>query len=357
MIRKSTILLFLAFLLCLLSPGFYVGCSDDDESSDPTPTATPTATPTPTPPPNEPPDTTITGGPDIATSFPVVFSYIGQDAEDPVESLTYAIRLDAGAWSEWTAQTTASFSDLAEGDHVFEVKARDILGAEDPTPASKTFTVHLSSDTESPETWVSDGPTGTIHFDDVRFVFSGSDNATATENLLFSWKLDAQDWSGYSTVTEIFWDDLAEGSHTFEVRARDEAGNVDPTPARNDFTIDLTYYGFFMNPGYASQSVPAGTEAVFQVDLANTGSLNGTFQFSLGSQVPSDWSATFCLSNGQCVVGVISLEFPAGATDFMTLHIYTAASPPGTQGSATLTAVCLEDTSVTASSTATAIIQ
>ncbi len=30
----------------------------------------------------------------------------------------------------------------------------------------------------------------------------------------------------------------AEGAHTFSVRAKDAAGNVDPTPATQTFTID-----------------------------------------------------------------------------------------------------------------------
>src|SRR5439155_18191412 len=39
--------------------------------------------------------------------------------------------------------TTASFSGLAAGQHTFEVKALDLAGNEDPTPASQTFTVRL----------------------------------------------------------------------------------------------------------------------------------------------------------------------------------------------------------------------
>jgi predicted phage tail protein len=38
----------------------------------------------------------------------------------------------------------------------------------------------------------------------------------------------------------ITYTDLAEGSYTFEVRAIDPAGNVDPTPATRSFTIDTT---------------------------------------------------------------------------------------------------------------------
>ena len=43
-----------------------------------------------------------------------------------------------------------------------------------------------------------------------------------------------------SKGTELTSDELADGPHTFEVQATDEAGNTDPSPASVDFTIDAT---------------------------------------------------------------------------------------------------------------------
>ena len=91
---------------------------------------------------NTPPDTVITGGPSGPVSTaPVTFSFTGTDNLTPVGNLVFAWRLDGGPWSELTAVTTATLTTLAAGPHTFEVKARDLAGNEDPTPAQASFTV------------------------------------------------------------------------------------------------------------------------------------------------------------------------------------------------------------------------
>ena len=91
---------------------------------------------------NTPPDTQITGGPTGQISVTdVTFTFTGTDNLTPVDILRFAWRLDGGAWSEFQTATTASVTNLAPGPHTFEVKARDLAGNEDPTPAQATFTV------------------------------------------------------------------------------------------------------------------------------------------------------------------------------------------------------------------------
>ena len=89
-----------------------------------------------------PPDTLITGGPSgpVSTST-VTFSFAGTDHLTPAGSLRFAWRLDGGPWSEFSAATAATFPDLATGPHAFEVRALDLAGNEDPTPAQASFTV------------------------------------------------------------------------------------------------------------------------------------------------------------------------------------------------------------------------
>src|SRR5205823_4469762 len=62
--------------------------------------------------------------------------------------------------------------------------------------------------------------------------FSGSDNQPPPNRLMFSWRLDGGEWSPFSLSTEALLRHLAPGAHTFEVKARDSAGNVDPAPAK-----------------------------------------------------------------------------------------------------------------------------
>jgi hypothetical protein len=355
---KFTRWMLLFFLLGLtLSFSLFSACSDD-ESGSPSPTPTPTFTPTATPTVNTPPETVITGGPDVASSFPIVFTFAGSDAEDPESLLTFATRLDAGEWSAWSQSTSASYSGIADGEHIFEVKARDSGGLEDPTPASKVFSVHLSTDTEAPETWITSGPSGISHASDALFVFSGSDNETATENLVYSFKFDAGSWSGFASDTQVYFDNLSDGDHTIQVVARDEAGNVDPTPDSRTFTVMVNYYSINLTPPSATQYVNAGVEAIFRVDIVNNGGLPAHFTFQLASQVPEEWTTAFCLSSGVCIIDTVTIEFSPGQSDYMTVHLYTdSGSSAGTQGTATLSARCDEDSSVYGESLARAIIQ
>ncbi len=73
----------------------------------------------------------------------------------------------------------------------------------------------------------------------VRLVFSGVDKwrGTPTERLLFSWRLDKGKWSAATGKTTASFDNLLPGEHTFEVRAMDRNGNIDPYPAGYRFTV------------------------------------------------------------------------------------------------------------------------
>jgi hypothetical protein len=104
----------------------------------------------------------------------------------------------------------------------------------------KTYAFSITADTTPPDTSITAGPTDWIKVQSATFTWTGSDDITATANLVYSWKLDGGAWSAYSSATTTTVTGLSEGSHTFEVRAKDEAGNVDPTPATRSFSVDIT---------------------------------------------------------------------------------------------------------------------
>ncbi|PIB35776.1 hypothetical protein BFP72_10410 [Reichenbachiella sp. 5M10] len=62
-------------------------------------------------------------------------------------------------------------------------------------------------------------------------------NKVSAENLSFSYRLNDQPWSQFSNQTNHTFLGLVNGDYTFEVRAMDSEGNIDPTPARIDFTV------------------------------------------------------------------------------------------------------------------------
>ncbi|RLF52929.1 MAG: hypothetical protein DRN19_00125 [Thermoplasmata archaeon] len=92
------------------------------------------------------PDTIITSGPEgIINETTVTFTWIGRDREAPVEELLYSYRLEPlyPEWSDWTSETTVTYTNLSEGWYKFEVKAKNPDNEEDPKPATSTFAVNL----------------------------------------------------------------------------------------------------------------------------------------------------------------------------------------------------------------------
>jgi diguanylate cyclase (GGDEF)-like protein len=79
---------------------------------------------------------------------------------------------------------------------------------------------------------------------EVRLTFSGADKwkFTAPDRLTFSWRLDGAAWSRFRSSQFVSFQGLRSGSHTFEVRAMDRNGNIDPSPARYEFSVLFPWY-------------------------------------------------------------------------------------------------------------------
>jgi len=181
----------------------------------------------------EAPDVAITSGPEgTVNSGLATFAFSSSEPDS-----TFECGLDGGAFS--SCASPKEYTGLAEGSHTFEVRAIDAAGNIDPTPASRAWMV----DTTPADTTLSSGPEGPTNDDTPTFGFGGTDNTTATAELVYSHKLDSGDWSGYSGETSVTLggvDGLSEGIHTFYVKAKDRAGLEDGSPAERSFTVDKT---------------------------------------------------------------------------------------------------------------------
>jgi MYXO-CTERM domain-containing protein len=121
-----------------------------------------------------------------------------------------------------------SYDGFAEGLHLFRVRAFDAAGNVDDSPASHFWEVVLPI----VNTTLTSTPPEQSSSTDASFSFSGTDAAT------FECSLDGVAFS--ACTSPVSYANLAEGQHTFQVRARDAAGNVDATPAAYAWTIDTT---------------------------------------------------------------------------------------------------------------------
>jgi hypothetical protein len=175
------------------------------------------------------PDTSISTNPSnpSATSS-ASFSFTGSDDVTAAGSLTFECKLDAGAFAACTSPKSLTL--LGEGSHTFSVRAIDGAGNVDPSPASFTWTV----DTIAPNTSIDSNPANPSDSSSASFTFSGTDAGTGVAS--FDCKLDAGAFAACTSPTS--YSGLADGSHTFSVRAIDGAGNLDASPASFTWTID-----------------------------------------------------------------------------------------------------------------------
>ena len=124
-------------------------------------------------------------------------------------------------------------------------------------------------------TRITSGPSGTIFTDSATFTFvSPLDGG-------FQCRLDGGSWSACSSPKA--YSSLADGPHTFAVRALNGAGHPDPTPTVATFTV-LT-----QPPETTITSGPSGTIATDAATFAFESSQPGGFQCRLDSQGEGDW--------------------------------------------------------------------
>jgi hypothetical protein len=96
-----------------------------------------------------------------------------------------------------------------------------------------TLTIAGAPDTTPPDTQIDSGPSGPTGDGSPSFTFTSEPGAT------FECRLDSSQEAAFQAcVSPKSYNSLPSGLHNFEVRAIDEAGNRDPTPAARSFTIE-----------------------------------------------------------------------------------------------------------------------
>jgi len=210
------------------------------------------------------PETAIDSGPPAlsnAASFEIAFS-ANEDA-------TFVCSLDGSTPADCDSPFGASVTD---GPHTFSVRATDLAGNADDTPAEHAWQV----DTAAPQTSFVSVPPLVDNSTAVTFVFGADESAT------FECALDPAGFGPCNDDMRHMLVGLTDGTETFRVRAIDLAGNVDLTPSVHTWTIDTSTPDTVIDSGptgsvananvaFTYSSPDAGAGATFECQMDNLG--------------------------------------------------------------------------------------
>jgi uncharacterized delta-60 repeat protein len=132
-----------------------------------------------------------------------------------------------------SATFTVTFTPGAVGTRDAAIHiASNVGGAKSPFDIALTGT---GADVTPPDTLITSGPDALTAATTATITFNGSDDATPGASLTFEGRLDVGGFAPVSSPVQLT--SLALGTHTYEVRAKDAADNLDPTPASITWTV------------------------------------------------------------------------------------------------------------------------
>jgi hypothetical protein len=185
--------------------------------------------------------------------------------------------IPVNTWAEYDATPVVT----GNGTYTFNLHPTSSDGVDfvshDGTPESRPqLVLTLGSDTIPPQTTINSGPSGSVTTTSATFTFSSSE-----ANSTFECSLDGAAFEACTSPNG--YTSLAEGSHTFDVRATDAAGNTDATPATRTWTVDTT-----------SPTVTSTSPADGALDVSLSAVARATFSEDVDPATIS--SATFTLA-------------------------------------------------------------
>lgn len=208
-----------------------------------------------------------------------------------------------------TCASPISYSNLTHGAQNFRVFAVDNATNQDATPESYSWNL----DTIPPTASLTSTPAARTNTTVPVFSFTSNESGST-----FQCRFDGGSFA--ACVSPFTGPTLAEGSHTFEVRAIDPATNVQPSPTAYTWVIDLTA------PNTTITSAPPNpsnnTNPSFSFTSTESGS---TFRCSLDGAAPTPCTSpqSVTVAHGSHTFTVAAVDVGGNADDTPALYTWT----------------------------------
>ncbi|MBI4337681.1 MAG: hypothetical protein HY683_07640 [Chloroflexi bacterium] len=247
-------------------------------------------------------------------------------AADTVSGIAvYLVSVDGGPPESVAEAAWTSSGQVEQGPHSVMVRARDGAGNEG-AGITTSFVLDFTPPT---------APSGLRQTKEAAGIrFSWGDSADVPSGLLrYDVRLDGSDWQDVGLSTDwLSATSLGEGTHTFEVRAADRAGNLSLSGSLS-FSIDLTPP---RAPGSLSRISPASNPRpdFSWGEATDLGSgvkeyqvqLNGGDWQSVGANL--SWGVPISLAEGQHVLAVRAVDIAGNLGQAAVLSFVVDATPP-----------------------------
>jgi len=196
------------------------------------------------------PETVITVAPEaVVASGDAAFEFLC-DENDCV----FECSLDGAIYAACVSPFAVAVTD---GDHILAVRATDASGNVDDTSAEHSW----RSDTTPPETTFDLTPAATAAASSAAFEFSCNEASCD-----FECSMDGADYVPCLSPSVTLG--LVDGTHTFDVRATDAAGNADASPATHMWSIDIGLADLTFTTVPASPTAQDAATFDFTCDIA-----------------------------------------------------------------------------------------
>jgi Bacterial Ig-like domain len=237
---------------------------------------------------------------------------------------SFRCRLD-GAATFTPCQPGRTFPDLSEGNHSLQIQAVDRAGNVSQASTTRNF----STDASVPTVTIGSGLAGPTSQTSTTFTFSAGE-----PGVTFGCRLTGEKFRVCAGPQS--YSDLADGTYSFDVHARDTAGNVS-TVTRRTFTVDTVAPVLTFGASSPGEGAATGTSPTFTWSASE--SVTAVCRIDGGAFVPCTSPVPLSgLAPGSHTLEVRAAD-PAGnlATATRTFQV-VVPEPPATLGAPQVTA-------------------